>query len=195
MSLTQFFEHLQGQWLHHLPGQPVPMHYLSFWEEIFPNTQPEPPWCNLRPFPLIQLLLPGRRGQPQTSPLSPFSKVSPEPTSDWTILELPFVSVWQFVSLTALQTLQVGRSFEKKHSALSWGVRREIFGVVLKRVLMSVFLLSAIVNSQKKKKCATVTSWMLFFLMCATNCCSVEAILSVSVFLCYKVELKGILFL
>ena len=27
----------------HLPGQPVPMHYRSFWEEIVPNTQPEPP--------------------------------------------------------------------------------------------------------------------------------------------------------
>ena len=36
----------------------------SFWEEIFPNIQPEPSWCNLRPFPLILTVLPGRRGQP-----------------------------------------------------------------------------------------------------------------------------------
>jgi len=27
-------EHLQGQWLHHLPGQPVPVPHHSFWEEI-----------------------------------------------------------------------------------------------------------------------------------------------------------------
>ena len=31
------------QWLPHLPGQPLPMHYRSFWEESFPNIQSEPP--------------------------------------------------------------------------------------------------------------------------------------------------------
>jgi len=35
--------HLEGWWLHHLPGQPVPMHHHSSWEEMFPNIQPEPP--------------------------------------------------------------------------------------------------------------------------------------------------------
>jgi len=30
-------EHLQGWWLHHLTGQPVPVHYHSSSEEIFPN--------------------------------------------------------------------------------------------------------------------------------------------------------------
>ena len=34
-------EHLQGQWLHHLPGQPVPLQHHSFWEEMFPNIQPD----------------------------------------------------------------------------------------------------------------------------------------------------------
>jgi len=34
---------LQGWWLHHLPGQSVPMPHCSFGEEIFPNIQLEPP--------------------------------------------------------------------------------------------------------------------------------------------------------
>lgn len=32
-------EHLQGQWLPHFPGQPVPLHF-SPWEDIFLNIQP-----------------------------------------------------------------------------------------------------------------------------------------------------------
>ena len=32
-----FFEHLQGWWLHHCPGQPVPMPDHSLSKEIFPN--------------------------------------------------------------------------------------------------------------------------------------------------------------
>ena len=41
-----FFEHLQGRWLHHLPGQsiPTPDHSLR---EGFPNIQPEPPLAQL----------------------------------------------------------------------------------------------------------------------------------------------------
>ena len=38
-----FLEHLQGELFHHLTGQPMPVHYHSFTEEIFPNTQPDPP--------------------------------------------------------------------------------------------------------------------------------------------------------
>ena len=40
-------KYLQGWWLHHFPGQPVPMldHPLS--EEIFPNIQPKPPLTQL----------------------------------------------------------------------------------------------------------------------------------------------------
>jgi len=37
-----FFKHLQGQWLHHLPEQPVPMPNHSFWEELSPNIQLKP---------------------------------------------------------------------------------------------------------------------------------------------------------
>jgi len=40
-------EHLQGQWFNHLPGQPIPMPHHSFWEEIFPNFQLEPPLAQL----------------------------------------------------------------------------------------------------------------------------------------------------
>jgi len=42
-----FFEHLQGQGLHHFPGQPVPMPDHSFSKEIFPNVQPKPPLMHL----------------------------------------------------------------------------------------------------------------------------------------------------
>ena len=48
MSLSAtFLQHLQGQWLQHLPGQPLPMPHHSFWEDIFLNTQPEPPMAQL----------------------------------------------------------------------------------------------------------------------------------------------------
>lgn len=31
--------HLQGQWLHHHPGQHIPIDHHSLWDEIFPNIQ------------------------------------------------------------------------------------------------------------------------------------------------------------
>jgi len=40
--ISLVLEHLLGQWLHHLPGQPVPLYYQSFWEEVFLNIQSEP---------------------------------------------------------------------------------------------------------------------------------------------------------
>ena len=42
-----FLECRQEQSLHHLPGQPVPMPHHSFWEEIFPHIQLEPPGHSL----------------------------------------------------------------------------------------------------------------------------------------------------
>jgi len=42
-----FTEHLQGQWLNHLPGQPNPSPGHSFREEIFSNIQPEAPLAQL----------------------------------------------------------------------------------------------------------------------------------------------------
>ena len=37
--ISMVLEHLQGWWLHQLPGQPVPVHHHSFWK-VFPDTQP-----------------------------------------------------------------------------------------------------------------------------------------------------------
>ena len=42
MTSTLFLKHLQGQCLHHLPEQPIPMSIHSSGEEIVPNTQSEP---------------------------------------------------------------------------------------------------------------------------------------------------------
>jgi len=42
-----FLEQLQGWWLHHLPGQPIPVPDLSLREELFPNIQPESPLVQL----------------------------------------------------------------------------------------------------------------------------------------------------
>ena len=37
------FKNLQGWWLHHFPGQPVPVLYNPFREDIFPNIKSTPP--------------------------------------------------------------------------------------------------------------------------------------------------------
>ena len=41
-----FLEHLQSQWLNHLPGQPVSVHDHSF-GEVFPYIQPKPSQAQL----------------------------------------------------------------------------------------------------------------------------------------------------
>ena len=38
-SVQMFLEHLQGQWLLHLLGQPIPVPDQSFGEVVFPNIQ------------------------------------------------------------------------------------------------------------------------------------------------------------
>ena len=45
--ISTVLEHLQGQGFHHLPGQPISMHYHSFGEEFFPTIQPDPPLVQL----------------------------------------------------------------------------------------------------------------------------------------------------
>jgi len=47
-------EHLQGQWFHHL-RKPVPVPHHSFWEEIFPHIQPEPPMVQLETITKLQI--------------------------------------------------------------------------------------------------------------------------------------------
>ena len=51
-SLSATSKHAQGWWLHHLPGQPVPMPHHSFGEEFFPNIQLEPPLAQLGTIPI-----------------------------------------------------------------------------------------------------------------------------------------------
>jgi len=51
--ICTFLEHLQGQQLHHLHGQPVPVHHHSFWEEIFPDIQAESPLVQLEAIPSL----------------------------------------------------------------------------------------------------------------------------------------------
>jgi len=46
-----FLEHLQGQWLIHLPEQPIPVPDHSFREEVFPNIQNESPLTQLVAIP------------------------------------------------------------------------------------------------------------------------------------------------
>ena len=61
--IHMILKNIQGWWLYHLPGYLFPVPHHSFWEEMFPNIQPEPPRHNLRSVPLVLLLLPGRRGR------------------------------------------------------------------------------------------------------------------------------------
>jgi len=46
-----FFEHLQGQCLHQLPGQPIPAPDHSLREVVFPNVQAESPLVQLEAIP------------------------------------------------------------------------------------------------------------------------------------------------
>ena len=43
-----FLDNLQSWRIYHLLGQPVPVPHHSFWEEMFPNIQPEPPPAQLK---------------------------------------------------------------------------------------------------------------------------------------------------
>ena len=44
------FKYLQGWWLHHFPGQPMPVLYSPFCEEIFHNLQSKPPLVHFEAF-------------------------------------------------------------------------------------------------------------------------------------------------
>ena len=50
-NILMILELVQGWWLHHLPGQPVPAPGHAFREEIFANDQPEPPLAQLEAIP------------------------------------------------------------------------------------------------------------------------------------------------
>lgn len=50
VHISTVLEQLQQWWLHHLSGQPVPVHYHYFWEEIFLNSKLEPPLGFIQPY-------------------------------------------------------------------------------------------------------------------------------------------------
>jgi len=47
-------EHCQGWWLHHLPGQAIPVPNHSLREKVFPMSNLNLLWRNLWPFPRVQ---------------------------------------------------------------------------------------------------------------------------------------------
>jgi len=79
------FEHLQGEWLHHLPGQPIPVSDHPFTEVVFPNIQPEPSLVQLEAIPSSPITSHMREeADPQLTTTSlqvviESNKVSPEP--------------------------------------------------------------------------------------------------------------------
>jgi len=63
--ISMVLELFQGQLLHNSPALPDQKSLTTILEnKIFLKANLNLPWHNLRPFPLIILLLPGRRGQP-----------------------------------------------------------------------------------------------------------------------------------
>ena len=79
-----FLGHLQGQWLQHLPGQPIPVPDHSF-RVVFPNIQPQSPMVQLEAIlssPIAGYM--GEEANPQLTTTSlqvvvESNKVSPEP--------------------------------------------------------------------------------------------------------------------
>ena len=83
-----FLEHVQGQWLHHLPVQPIPAPGHSFGEEIVPNIQPERSLAQLKAIPSCPMANDmGEEANPHLTTAS-FQgvvegyKISPEPPQD-----------------------------------------------------------------------------------------------------------------
>ena len=77
-----FLEHLQGQWLDHLAGQPIPVPDHPFREVVFPNVQPEPSLAQLEAIPSSPITSHTREeADPQltTTSLQVVIEVSPEP--------------------------------------------------------------------------------------------------------------------
>jgi len=65
-------EHLQGRWLHHLPGQPVPLPHRSCWEDVS-NIQPEPLLVLLEAIRSCPFAVTWQNRPTPTSPHPPFS--------------------------------------------------------------------------------------------------------------------------
>ena len=74
-NIWMFLEHLQGWWLHHLPGQPIPVMDHSFGEEILPNIQPEPFLVQLEAVPSCPAAVTWEKRPTPTSPQPPFRQL------------------------------------------------------------------------------------------------------------------------
>ena len=78
-----FLEHLHGQRLHHLPGQPIPVPYRPFREKAFPNIQPESPLVQLEAIPSCPITVIWEKRLAPTSPqhlsVVESNEITPEP--------------------------------------------------------------------------------------------------------------------
>ena len=82
------FEHLQGQWLHHLSGQPTPVPDHPFREVVFPNIQPEPSLVQLEAIP--------------SSPITSHTREEADPQLTTTSLQVVIESkTWNNTSVVA----------------------------------------------------------------------------------------------
>ena len=69
-----YLEHLQGWWLHHLQGQPIPVPDHSFRKIVFPNVQPKSPLAQLEAIP--------------SGPLNSYAREEADPQLTTTSLQL-----------------------------------------------------------------------------------------------------------
>jgi len=80
-NIWMFLEYLQGWWLHHLPGQLIPVPDHLYGEESFPNVQLESPLAQLDAIPSSPISsYTGKEANPHLTTTSfQVVKVSPEP--------------------------------------------------------------------------------------------------------------------
>jgi len=66
--IHMILKNIQGWWLYHLPGYLFPVPHHSFWEEMFPNIQPEPPLAQLEVSPSCPIAVTWEK---RPTPISP----------------------------------------------------------------------------------------------------------------------------
>jgi len=108
------FEHLQGQWLHHLPGQPIPIHHHSFSEEIFLHIQSELPVVQLEAIHSHPITATQEKRPAPASLQSPFR----ESCETCRILFLPFPLSFPLIRLWLWHLCRRGVEFCTHHADL-----------------------------------------------------------------------------
>ena len=109
-----FLEHLQGQWLHHLPGQPIPIHHHSFSEEIFLHIQSELPVVQLEAIHSHPITATQEKRPAPASLQSPFR----ESCETCRILFLPFPLSFPLIRLWLWHLCRRGVEFCTHHADL-----------------------------------------------------------------------------